>query len=85
MLPTKESDEKVAADAHREDEKTANDARLAWFTELLFWATGGLCIVALFQLIMFGWQGYQLRKTVKATKEAASVATRGCPKKGGQR
>jgi hypothetical protein len=76
VLPTKESEEKAAADAHREDEKTANDARLARFTELLFWATGALCIIALFQLFVFGWQGYQLGETVKATKEAASVANK---------
>jgi hypothetical protein len=76
ILPTKENEEKAAADAHREDEKTANDARLARFTELLFWATGALCIIALFQLVVFSWQGYQLRETVKATKEAASVANK---------
>jgi hypothetical protein len=76
MLPTQESEEKAATDSHREDEKTANDARLTRFTELLFWATGALCIIALFQLFVFGWQGYQLQETVKATKEAASVANK---------
>jgi hypothetical protein len=68
VLPTKESEEKAAADARREDGKTANDARLARFTELLFWATGALCIIALFQLFVFGWQGIQLRRTVRASE-----------------
>jgi hypothetical protein len=76
MLPTKESEEKATADAHREDEKTANDARLARFTELLFWATGALSIIALFQLFVFGWQGIQLKRTVSAAKAATELGNR---------
>jgi hypothetical protein len=76
VLPTKESEDKAAADARREDEKTENDRRLARFTEFLFWATCALSVIALFQLFVFGWQGYQLRETVKATKEAAGVANK---------
>src|SRR5258708_14698867 len=76
VLPTKESEEKDAGDARREDEKTENDRRLARFTERLFWATCALSVIALFQLFVFGWQGYQLRETVKATKEAARLANK---------
>src|ERR1700687_3599169 len=73
---TKESEEKAAADTRREDEKTANDWRLARFTELLFWATGALCIIALFQLFVFGWQGIQLMRSVSAAKEATELGNR---------
>jgi hypothetical protein len=76
VLPTKESEEKAAADAHREDEKTANDGRLAGFTELLFWATCALSVIALFQLFVFGWQGVQLKRAVSAAKEATELSNR---------
>ena len=76
ILPTKESEEKVAADAHREDEKTENDRRLARFTELLFWVTGALSVIALFQLFVFGWQGFQLKQSVSAAKEATELGNR---------
>jgi hypothetical protein len=76
VLPTKESEEKAAADVHREDEKTANDARLARFTELLFWATGALSVIALFQLFVFGWQGIQLKRSVSAAKDATELGNR---------
>jgi hypothetical protein len=70
MLPTKEGDDKAAADARREDEKTENDRRLALFTERLFWATVALSVIALFQLFVFGWQGVQLKRSVStANKE----------------
>jgi hypothetical protein len=69
ILPTKESEEKAAADTHREDEKTENDRRLARFTELLFWATVALSVIAFFQLIVFGWQGIQLKRTVDLGRE----------------
>jgi hypothetical protein len=69
MLPTKESEEKAAADANREDEKTKNDRRLARFTELLFWATATLSVVAVLQLGVLGWQGYQLKRTVDLARE----------------
>jgi hypothetical protein len=76
MLPTKESEEKAAADAHREDEKTENDRRLARFTELLFWATCALSVIALFQLFVFGWQGIQLKRSVSAAKEATELGNK---------
>jgi hypothetical protein len=76
ILPTKESEEKAAADAHREDEKTENDRRLARFTELLFWATGALSVIGLLQLFVFGWQGIQLKRAVSAAKEAADLGNK---------
>src|SRR3982074_3010151 len=74
ILPTKESEEKAAAAAKHEDEKTENDRRLARFTELLFWATCALSVIALFQLFVFGWQGIQLKRTVSTAKEATNLA-----------
>lgn len=76
ILPTRESEEKAAADAHHESEKAENDRRLARFTELLFWATGALSVIALFQLFVFGWQGIQLKRSVSAAKDATEIANR---------
>ena len=74
VLPTPESAEKVAVDAKRENQKVANDERIARFTELLFWATVALSVIAGFQLLVFGWQGIQLSRTVAVTKESADAA-----------
>ncbi|MEA2899715.1 MAG: hypothetical protein QOJ84_5330 [Bradyrhizobium sp.] len=76
VLPTKESDEKATADARHENEKAENDRRLARFTEALFWATGALSVIALFQLFVFGWQGVQLKRSVSAAKEATELGNR---------
>src|SRR5258706_2667824 len=76
VLPTKEGEEKAGADASHEDEKTENDRRLARFTELLFWATCALSVIALFQLIVFGWQGIQLKRAVSAAKEATELGNK---------
>jgi hypothetical protein len=76
ILPTKDSKEKTAADSHHEDEKTENDRRLALFTERLFLATVALSVIAFFQLVIFGWQGIQLKRTVSAAKEATELGNR---------
>ena len=73
VLPTPESAEKVAVDAKRENQKVANDERIARFTELLFWATVALSVIAGFQLLVFGWQGIQLSRTVAVTKESVTL------------
>ena len=54
VLPTKESEQKTAADERREAEKASNDASLALFTERLVWATVALSVIGFFQLIVFG-------------------------------
>jgi hypothetical protein len=69
ILPTAESAERAAAEARREDQKTANDDRIARFTERLFWATVALSVIAVFQFLAFLWQGAQLQRTVRATEK----------------
>jgi len=66
VLPTKDSEQKTAADERREAEKASNDALLALFTERLVWATIALSVIGFFQLIVFGWQGFQLYCTVNS-------------------
>jgi hypothetical protein len=65
VLPTPESEQKTAAD---EKEKANNDALLALFTERLFWATAALALMAFLQLLVFGWQGIQLGRTIDLSK-----------------
>ena len=67
IAPSQESSEKAAADAKREDQKTANDEQVAKFTARLVWATVALSVIAFFQLLVFGWQGIQLKRTVQAS------------------
>lgn len=74
VLPTKESEEKAAADARHEDEKAENDRRLARFTEWLLWATAALSAIALLQLFVFSWQGIQLKASVIAARETSKLA-----------
>jgi hypothetical protein len=75
-LPTDEEKNKAAADAKREDQKAANDERLARFTENLFYATVALSVIAVFQLFVFGWQAIQLKRTVQAAKEASELGNK---------
>jgi hypothetical protein len=74
ILPATESAGRTAAEARREDQKTANDDRIARFTERLFWATVALSVIALFQFLAFLWQGWQLQRTVTLAR-AEFVAT----------
>jgi hypothetical protein len=74
VLPTPNTQEQATAEAKHEDEKAANDRRVATFTELLFYATVALAVIAALQLFVFGWQGFQLRNTVKETREATRAA-----------
>jgi hypothetical protein len=59
------SSEQEAAAKHQEElVKAATDKKIADFTERLFEATAALAGIALLQLFVFGWQGWQLRRTV---------------------
>jgi hypothetical protein len=63
--PQPPSSEQEAAAKHQEELiKTATEKKIADFTALLFWATTGLAVIAGFQLFVFGWQGWQLKRTV---------------------
>jgi hypothetical protein len=63
--PQPPSSEQEAAAKHQEELfKAATDKKIADFTERLFEATAALAGIALLQLFVFGWQGWQLRRTV---------------------
>jgi hypothetical protein len=53
------SSEQEAAAKHVTDQKIAD------FTEYLFWATTALAGIAGLPLLVFGWQGWQLKRTVQ--------------------
>ncbi len=61
-----------------DDSSTAEVERLqAALTDANVWLerfTGALVFVAILQLLVFGWQGKQLRRTVEATREAGAAA-----------
>jgi hypothetical protein len=63
--PQPPSSEQEAAAKHQEELfKASTDKKIADFTERLFEATAALAGIALLQLFVFGWQGWQLRRTV---------------------
>jgi hypothetical protein len=76
ILPPAEGQQKPAADTNNEHKKPTGEDKIADFTERLYWATFGLAVVAFFQLLVFGWQGIQLRRTVNhlAISERAHVS-----------
>jgi hypothetical protein len=60
------SAEQEAAAKHQEELiKAATEKKIADFTELLFEATAALAGIAVLQLFVFGWQGWQLKRTVE--------------------
>jgi len=64
--PQQASPEQEAAAKHQQELiKAATDKKIADFTARLFWATVALAGIAGFQLIVFGWQGFQLKRTVQ--------------------
>jgi hypothetical protein len=66
---------KVLPPANRDDEsnpKSKSEAETT--THYLVGATIALAVIGFLQLLVFGWQGIQLGRTVKATKEAAHAA-----------
>jgi hypothetical protein len=71
VLPPPNGEQKASGDAKREQDKADSDVQIALFTERLFWATVALAIIAFLQLCVFGWQGVQLKRTVRATNESA--------------
>jgi hypothetical protein len=60
------SPEQEAAPKHQQElTKAATDQKIADFTALLFWATTALAGIAGLPLLVFGWQGWQLKRTVQ--------------------
>ena len=68
VLPPEDEKKRADTEAKREEQKTANDERLATFSERLFYATVALSIIAVFQFFAFTWQGVHLRRTVAITR-----------------
>jgi hypothetical protein len=63
ILPSPQAEHQTTTNT---TDKAQEPDRLAKFTERLFYATLGLAGIAGLQLFVFGWQGWQLRRTVSA-------------------
>jgi len=64
-IPTTKTDDESAQDAKERAEKSANDRKVANFTEIL-------ALVGALQLVVFGLQSYYLRRTVEAAGEQSA-------------
>ena len=62
IIPPIKDDKEAENTAKEKKEKAANDTRLIIITGLL-------AAIGFFQLIVFAWQGYWLRQSVKATQQ----------------
>jgi hypothetical protein len=69
IIPTKNGGENTAAGENKELNKSSADDKIARFTELLFYATVALAVMAFIQAVVFGWQGIQLREAVSAARD----------------
>jgi hypothetical protein len=76
ILPPAPTEQEPAARHQEELGKAATDKKIADLTELLSYATTALAVIAVFQLLVFGWQGYHLWRTVDhlAISERAHVS-----------
>jgi hypothetical protein len=73
LIPAPQNQEEADRDANERIQHAANDKRLTRFTGELVFATILLGLVGILQLIVFGIQAIQLRRTVEATKKNAEV------------
>jgi hypothetical protein len=69
IIPAPKTAEETEADRKEKEQKDTNDTRLVWFTGLL-------AGIGFLQLLVFGWQGFQLKRTVTAAKEATELANK---------
>jgi hypothetical protein len=69
IIPATDGAEKAADKGNKELDKAAADQEVAKFTRLLFIATAALAAIAVLQLLVFGYQGYELRRTVNASRD----------------
>jgi hypothetical protein len=67
--PTPETEEETAQDKKDREEKSANDRNLVFFTKVL-------ALVGALQLLVFGYQAYKLRATVRAAGEQSKAMER---------
>jgi hypothetical protein len=74
--PPTQAAQESTTDTKSEQKESTSDDKVADFTERLYWATFALAVIASFQLLVFGWQGMQLKRTVQhlAISERAHVS-----------
>jgi hypothetical protein len=69
ILPTPKTAEEVDADRKDREDKNRSDS---WLVKL----TGALAFIGFLQLIVFGWQGIQLKRSVSAAKDATELGNK---------
>jgi hypothetical protein len=69
IIPSPKTAEEAEADRREREDKNKSDW---WLVKL----TGALALIGFLQLLVFGWQGIQLKRTVSATKEAAELGNK---------
>ena len=72
-LPPPKTQEQVEEESRERKQKEENDGNLVKFTKELVLATGVLAFIGFLQLVVFGLQAQQLRKTVTAAKESSDA------------
>src|SRR4051812_48786052 len=68
-IPSPKSHEETTAEEAEKKDKSSSDW---WLVKL----TGILAGIGFLQLLVFGWQGVQLKRTVFAANEATNIANR---------
>jgi hypothetical protein len=69
VIPPNKTQEEAQQEATDRQEKSTNDGNLVFFTKVL-------AIAAVFQLIVFGYQSFQLKETVKSAGEQSTKLDR---------
>jgi hypothetical protein len=69
IIPTPKTPEETESDRKERADKDRNDRSLVWLT-------GALAFIGFLQLLVFGWQGIQLKRTVSAAKDATDLGNR---------
>jgi hypothetical protein len=69
IIPAPKTAAEAEADRREREDKNQSDW---WLVKL----TGALALIGFLQLVVFGWQGVQLKRTVSAAKEATELGNR---------
>jgi hypothetical protein len=69
IIPSPKTAEETESDRKEREQKDDNDLSLVRLT-------GALAFIGFLQLLVFGWQGIQLKRTVSATKEATELGNK---------